>query len=457
VQAIINRWVAATFFLLSLAFSAALALLTPPFQVPDERAHYFYARAISFGSILPSEFSNGAVGALMPLSEETFAVSFRQIQSDRRLRVSAALLDAARALPKNGEVGIVSYRSSAIYKPFAYVVSGVVLAIADALHLDRLATFFAGRLANAALYATVGALALVLIPSGRLALAAILLLPMAASLAGSYSADAFAISVAALCSAVLAAEFQLNRPRTWVLATSALMVFALATTKIPLIILLLPLAVLAWRRSWVAGISVVILVLVPLALWQIHFVWTEAQAQRLAAIGIYPSRQLAALLGDPLRVLPIAYVTLTTMVPQYTAQLVGILGWLDLPLSRWLYPTALALLGLAIVSALLDRPSEPMLLRWRLVFLASAILGCALVFGALYLSWTKTGETIVAGVQGRYFLPFAAPFVIAIAGLWGAGGRLAALLGVVAVATLYAIGMPDVIVAIVGRYYLSPT
>jgi uncharacterized membrane protein len=37
------------------------------------------------------------------------------------------------------------------------------------------------------------------------------------------------------------------------------------------------------------------------------------------------------------------------------------------------------------------------------------------IFGTLYLTFTPVGKNIIEGVQGRYFLPLAAPLVMGVA------------------------------------------
>ena len=338
--------------------------------------------------------------------------------------------------------------------PVPYVAPVVALVAADLINLDRLSTFYLGRLANALFYAIVIAIALTLIPAGRIALAAILLLPMGASVAGSYSADAFVISVSTLACALIFAAAPDRPPGTPAIVLTALLVLMLASVKGPLIILLIPLIGYAKRRSWVLAILVAVAVLALFAAWQVGYVATPQQLEKHADANVLPREQLALLLADPLRVFAIALGTFEAMGRHFVNQVIGVLGWLDVPLPRLFYDLAIVALGALLIASLFEEGATASA-GIRLQFAIAAVAGSALVFGALYLTYTEVGKLLVSGVQGRYFLPFAAPAVLAVAGVMGGRLRLLRTLGGVLLVGLYLAAVPAAVAAIIGRYYLA--
>ena len=450
----LEKAVPALFFILALAFSWLLAIITPPFMVPDEGGHYLYARAISLGALLPRGFASGEVGALMPISESAFVELFQPWRQDASVRATQPMFEAARAIPKGGPVGEVSYGNQAIYAPVPYVAPVVALIAADLLDLDRLSTFYLGRLANALFYSIVVAIALSLIPAGRIALAAVLLLPMAAALAGSYSADAFVISVSTLACAVMFAADPDRPPGVRAIVLTAALVLMLASVKGPLIVLLIPLIGYAQRRSWVLAIVVAAAVLALFAAWQVGYVATPHQLTKHADANVLPAEQLAQLLADPLRVVAIALRTFDSMGRHFVNQVIGVLGWLDVPLPRLFYDLAIVGLGALLVASLFEDGAARSA-GIRLLFAVAAVTGCALVFGALYLTYTEVGQLRVSGVQGRYFLPFAAPAVLAVAGVVRRPLPLIRTAGGVVLLALYLAAVPAAAAAIIGRYYLA--
>ena len=103
---------------------------------------------------------------------------------------------------------------------------------------------------------------------------------------------------------------------------------------------------------------------------------------------------------------PLHFVTLLAgtydYIDDYWRQLIGVLGWLDMPLRYWLYPV---LTGLLLASFYGSSPLDSKT-RHRVIAISAAttvgyILGIFFIF---YLVWTGLNETKIEGVQGRYFV-----------------------------------------------------
>jgi uncharacterized membrane protein len=78
----------------------------------------------------------------------------------------------------------------------------------------------------------------------------------------------------------------------------------------------------------------------------------------------------------------------------------------------------------------------------------------ALVFALQYLSWTAPGSDLVDGVQGRYFIPVAVVFALAMPSWRGLGAR-ARPFALVGLASLGVVTPVVVVHALVMRYYLG--
>ncbi len=125
--------------------------------------------------------------------------------------------------------------------------------------------------------------------------------------------------------------------------------------------------------------------------------------------------QLAYLLRDPTAVFRIAAATLRQSGAFYYASFVGILGWLDAGLARSYYQAAGIVLCLCFIAIALGRDqfsSETN--AQRCLLLIPVIVAIALMFAALYVTWTPVGQLIVEGVQGRYFLGFLPLLALAV-------------------------------------------
>jgi hypothetical protein len=156
--------------------------------------------------------------------------------------------------------------------------------------------------------------------------------------------------------------------------------------------LLIPLVALATRQRWAATASVIAGAFVSSLFahtsssFMRGFVDEHAQVM---FIEHHPLRALATIARD---VGEHAWV--------YTHQMIGVLGWLTIPLPRTLVVAIIALLVVVAATA------GPRLTRaQRIAALVIAIASIVTVELSEYISWTAVGANVVEGVQGRYFLP----------------------------------------------------
>jgi uncharacterized membrane protein len=100
---------------------------------------------------------------------------------------------------------------------------------------------------------------------------------------------------------------------------------------------------------------------------------------------------------------------------KYWSELIGNLGWLDIPLQAWAYPVLSIFLLLGLYAPLDANTAT----RRRLAIVSALIIVgyCLAVFMIFYLVWTPIDGSKIEGVQGRYFvvaLPFAAVMLSAV-------------------------------------------
>jgi uncharacterized membrane protein len=413
--------------------------------------HYFYARSVSLGQILPYQIEGGRAGAggWVTTTDQTLVKIFNDIRFKPKVKVTEGMLSAARHLP-SGSTVLQNYWGAAVYPPTAYVVPAAALFAAVHLKFDPLASFYAGRIANAVIYVLIGALAIRITPTAKYAFALILLLPMSLSQAGSFSADAHVLPMSALVCALFAREARRGLPAISGLLISTLLLISVATTKPPMVALVLPLIAIGWRRSRVLAALLGTIVILAFTFWTIEFLMTNAQAARVATLhrDVSSARQIELLLSSPLSVMSIAINTLELYGLSYVQGLIGIFGWLDTPLDTWFYVVALFCISGVAFLTMGDEPTG-----YQLIFLLSALLASAFTFGALYVTWNKVGSDIILGVQGRYFIPALFPSAIALAGITRCG-KASSVIALAPVVVLWGLSSVYVPLALVERFYL---
>jgi uncharacterized membrane protein len=441
----------------ALIYALTLVYLTPPFQVPDEVQHYLYARAITTGTILPRDLPNHRRGGTVTQADIELIRTFSVVpnRDDHNFRITSALFRKARQVSGADVLVPANYWGSAVYSPVAYVTPAVAMLAADALGLDRLDSFYAGRAANALLFIAAVAFAIWIAPTGRPALTFIFLLPMSLYEAASFSADALTYSLSAIACALLvriASGFSSRLVWLWV---AALLIALLSTIKSPLVALVVPLIVLGWRVSSKVALLLGLAVISVWLTWTFGFALTDAFGARQKPLpGVSASDQMHFLLTQPLSIFTTAFQTLLRNTPEYVISGIGYLGWLDAPLALWFYLLALASGLAAFVCSAVSEPfkSAP---GFRLALAAAALIAIALTFGTLYLAWTPVGASVVEGVQGRYFIPILAILVLSFSGLRPPPTSTTELLMAVALLFFSAISFGHVSKILLYRYYIT--
>ena len=396
--------------LLLVAICAAtlfFAVVTPPFQAPDENQHYMKALLLSEGGVL-TEQRGETIGAQLPRAAiDLHSVDFPTDVPVTLRRFDTAMLahgwhaDASR----HGTV-FAEFPNVASYAPTLYAPGAAGLLIGDALGLPRLGSFYAGRIVNALVALALLITALRLLPFGRMAMLSVALLPTFAYQIGSLSPDAVINGMGSLGLALaLRVGFMGQASAGMVLAAPLL---ALAKgVYLPLMA-----AGLRWpqhrrdMRPW--------LILGAMVLGAAVFIgWMKFSGGSQALYHIMSRKtgesvmtaplaaQLAVILNDSVGYVRILTSSVIERAPVYALQIVGRFGWNAILLPLFAYPLAAVMLGAAILSGAEARFGMGQRLWWLAVAGGVALL----IETAMYLTGTPPGADFIQGTQGRYFLP----------------------------------------------------
>jgi uncharacterized membrane protein len=388
-------------------------LATPPFQAPDEAAHFFRAWRVSEGrlDLRPGRdraWIDVPAGLLRAGAELYGAPPFRAERT-----ISLDELRRAAAVPVGAERERVYVPNTLQYTFVPYVPQAAGIALTRAGGGSALLALYAARLGNLAAATFLIWLAIRRLPAYRWLTAALALTPMAMALRASASADALALAATCLFVALVAdAAWGAAplRPRTFAaLIAAAALLGATKAAYVPLaaLVLLIPHARWPAGRRWVWLAACALLIAVVTA-------WALATARAVPALradaAVDPPRQVAHALADPLSFAGIVVRDYALHAPRYATQLVGKLGWLDVPLP-WAFLAGYWLLLLALV--VIDGSREVEVHRWQRWLVGGAAAAClVLVSASQYALWTPLGASFVEGVQGRHLLP------VAVAAIW---------------------------------------
>lgn len=452
------------FLVVSILAGLPLVVLTPPFQAPDEPAHFLRAFALSRGQPWP-EVRGEAAGSVLPGELASLVDLTTDLPRRPESRFELSTLETAWRLRFGTEAErFQPYTHTAVYSPVPYLPQALGVLAGRMLSERPIVAFYLGRLANLVVAVALISWALRLAPAYRWPLTLLALAPMALFLRSSMSADSLTAALAFVLSATVA-RLALSRPdgargdgaahgERWLLMVCAPL---LALTKIPYVFLALAAAAIppaGWAllgrgqrrtRRLAAGYALLCIAAAVLSLLLAH----RIDIPMRAGPDIATWEQVAYALEHPATVSKVIVGDWASRAPRYAAELIGRLGWLEVGLPPAFYAAfILAFIALLMADTRSELRISPV---QRLVFALAALGSAFLVSAAQYATWTPVAASEVIGTQGRYFYPSAVMavwVVLAVRPPLGRGRSLA-LVGV----TAAGLSAATTLVAVWSRYY----
>lgn len=308
------------------------------------------------------------------------------------------------------------------------------LAYFPALYLPQAIALEAGRMSGATVEQSVlwarfansfagialAAVGLFLLPAGRSLALLLLLLPCTQIQFASNSADPVLYGLTLIIIALSIRTGATTWTKTLVMAFG---MFVAGSVRPPLAAFALTPAVRALRERRLAAVAALVVACGAAALWVVATLptLTDLRSGNVGPIEPKLTHFLSAwpfLIGN----------TLSDQAILLYAGFVGHFGWgnapigyLGIPLPPWVYATALPLLGFALWQDLITPAALPTTARVSL--LASAAISLMLTFLAMYIGCTRLNDTMIIGMQGRYFVTPLFAIAPAMAGLASARAK----------------------------------
>jgi len=316
------------------------------------------------------------------------------------------------------------------YAPPLYLPAALTIALGKSFKLSPLWLMYLGRLANLMVFLGLIYWTLKITPTGKSVIFLLSLMPMTIFLAPSLSIDGLTIASSFLLAAtLLELNYYTKQPvkrYTWLIVPTTLIILALGKiVYCPLILLffLSPKALFGKDRSRLYLLAVsLVLAAASYFLWRwftnnagtaamtnIPFDYTSFQTTDQLTPLIDSQKQLHFLKQYPGAIFSILKRTLQTQSIYYMESFIGFLGWLDTRIPIWIcisYP-------IALLAATTDsRPvGNQLLIEKTVLILIWGIASGAIMVG-FYILATPIGNAIISGIQGRYFIPIALPFLL---------------------------------------------
>ena len=371
--------------------------IVPLGRVADEHEHFLRSYEISEGHFLSSKNEEGIGGRIFPKELDEVVNKQTTTYSDLKKEMS---------LKKSNNYKFISFSGSSLYSPLCYIPQTIGIIIGKIFSKSLIIQAYFGRIANFLLCALIMALTMKILPCFKRYFFLLSFMPMTLMELASLSADGLTISLACL---FLAYILKLKYSEKYVtkndvLKLGIISVF-LATLKIvyfPLCFLLLLIPTNKFKKKkdkYKVTLGIVLIALI------INLGWLKLASNYLIEIqpGVNSWGQIKYILTNPLSYIIILIRTFGVNLEFYLTTMVGMsLEHLDLNLL-YLYPfiTIILLIYYACYN------NDKIEISFNTKIFSGAVLGIVilLIFTSLYVEWTKVANSVVMGVQGRYFIP----------------------------------------------------
>ncbi|MCB8880206.1 DUF2142 domain-containing protein [Acidisoma cellulosilytica] len=384
-------------------------VIAPPFQTPDEYAHFMRNVQISEGHIVGSK-GGKASGGKLPASVVQVTSLFGYLPGDSTRKANLAEIERFDTITWVGPPVFADFRNTVLYGPILYLPAATAIWVTRHLNWTVLQSYYMGRFANALVFMILGILALAIARRGRVLICFILSLPMSAALAMSVSQDAQMIALGAVLAAILTNHRQ-SDPWSWLeWGLVGLGFGVLGMAKAPYVALSAIPCLLAGRREFVPSL------ICPLVALILTFAWLKigvapTRVHFAGDAGVVEATQALFIAHHPIEFVGIVIHSISSFWTIYTEQFTGALGWLQILLPQNYYDFTRKSLEWLILGGIVLRIVGEVF-KGNYWFVVRALLIIALmllsVFGiflSLYIIWTVVAAPLVNGIQGRYFLP----------------------------------------------------
>jgi uncharacterized membrane protein len=391
-------------------FGTALALFTPPFRLPDERAHYMRIYQCAEGVFLSRKAGDRAGGELPRSIPITFSEVSRDDDNKQPRKLTWTYLSRGFAIPhKPEERCFCDFRNTALYSPVPYAPAIVAVALARPWQPSHLFLMYCARMANLIGCLALTSLAVWYMPVHKWVMVAVALLPVSFFIMPSLGADAVTDGLSFLALA-LVLRMALAADRATVSGLVALVVvfIGLALSK-QVYILLVLLFFLIPRSKLPAGVKYVYCALAVIGTpVLVNIAWGALSKHLYVPIWSFvdPSAQMHFVLAHPLHFL--------RMVCGYALRDLHIPVWFMLNPWPVMLPPEQAndfWLCLAALGILEAREGFTFDFARRLLPPAIVVAIWFALMLVLYLSSNPVGAPTIAGLQSRYLIPLA-PLVL---------------------------------------------
>lgn len=383
----------------------------PTFKNHDEYYHWIKAYEVSQGTLMTPQ-KDGVQGSMMPEGvSKVFPSDWTKLDYQKMKELLNVKLN-------EDNKGILNAETAAVYSFVSYIPQATGIALARLVTDNVYLITYGGRIVNMIFALFVLYFAIKLMPFGKKLLLIPAMIPIAIEGFTSLSPDAMTISVAFFYIAyILHLAFgkkeQLGTKEKVILLISSIVIALCKIVYIPLVglILIIPKEKFKNQENKILNFCVIAGIAV-----MINLIWLAISSRYLSTFREGDSKiQVLLALQNPILYIQNVLYTFNLNGSNYLLSLFGAdLGWGELIKLYSIVPYVF--LTIYLFTAITDNELKDKFKKYQIVWISLVILAIVgLIFTSLYVQWTTVGQTSIAGIQGRYFLPIL-PLVMLLMG-----------------------------------------
>lgn len=375
----------------------------PSWKNADERVHWFRIYDITQGNFYTKTMDGLAVGEL-----PEGVIKYHNYSNELYIKYSDFAELYENEIKQDGEKALVELSTTAVYHPIQYLPQAIGVFIADIFTDKPFLLMYAARIMNMLVSLIILYFSIKIIPFGKKIMLLLTCIPVAISGFASMSPDAMTISIAYLfISYVLKIFNEKDKKIKWQEKIGLLLMgMVLALCKIvyvPIValILILPKEKYNTRKEQILTCFLIIgLAIITNLLW-LGFASQYLEEYKAGNSVI----QLQKLLANPIEYLQNMLYTINSFSRDYLEGLFGIGVGADLHIQFYTI-LPIIIFGTYIFLTITDKALKNRFNTYQTIIITLILLAViGLIFTSLYIQWTPANWSVIAGVQGRYFLP----------------------------------------------------
>lgn len=393
----------------------SFALITPPFQGPDEPAHYVRVQYIAHGHLIPTNTEKNGI-SLPESIRDTIKLTFFKddIRGLTAKKYNFNYTKEAIKKPFNSDKRYSPLMVS--YNFLTYLPAAPGVFFSNLLNLSPVISLYVARISLALSSVAIVYFAIKLLPNKKYLFIFITLIPMMLFQQSMVGTDGVSYAVLML---FLAYVFYLYAQHTDIQRNQWIKLIILCGAIVwckPLLYLFLPLIIILVKKKgfwcWsIAAATISLLLLGTNTLMTSNAAKYNINSAR-DGVGslpdhIQPDKQLQNLKDHPKRGVRVLWNSyMTPFGDDEVRGVIGTFGAADTLYPLWMSYVYVFVLGIvAMVSLEKNKQTLTVPRYWRWLAVLLAIIHFIAVNLAIYLAYTPYNFDIVYGVQGRYFLP----------------------------------------------------